>query len=188
MTLPPHHGYIGRLPNHKDIPIDYSDNGLNAGGIAQTSSGKHGVCGDAYVGVREHETGGIYGLFPTLGANAIGACYTPGQTIDITIQVTANHMGHFTFGLCKLNGKHDKETVECFQVLAQPNGQEQWPVPSGNQDFTMKYTLPQGVTCDGDSHCVIRWVYEGGNNPGVGPLGQEWFWNCADVYISNTCG
>ncbi|KAF0704578.1 hypothetical protein As57867_007293, partial [Aphanomyces stellatus] len=52
----------------------------------------------------------------------------------------------------------------------------------------MKYTLPQGVTCDGDSHCVIRWVYEGGNNPGVGPLGQEWFWNCADVYISNTCG
>ncbi|KAF0708533.1 hypothetical protein As57867_004610, partial [Aphanomyces stellatus] len=133
MTFPPHRGWIGRLPNHKDIPIDYSDNGLNAGGIAQTSGGKHGVCGDAYAGVREHETGGIYGLFPTLGAKAIGACYTPGQTIDITIQVTANHMGHFTFGLCKLNGKHDKETEECFQVLAQPNGQEQWPVPSGNQ-------------------------------------------------------
>ncbi|KAF0688312.1 hypothetical protein As57867_019996, partial [Aphanomyces stellatus] len=144
--------------------------------------------GDPYSGVREHETGGTYGVFPTQGAKAIGACYTPGSTVDITVQLTANHMGHFTFGLCKLNGKHDKETEECFQTLAQPDGQQQWPVPSGNDFFTMKYTLPKGVTCDGDAHCVLRWSYTGGNNPGVGDLGQEWFWNCADVYISNTCG
>ncbi|KAF0689372.1 Aste57867_19177 [Aphanomyces stellatus] len=189
MTKPAHRGYIGKLPEFKDVvPIDYSDNGLNAGGIAQTSGGKHGVCGDPYSGVREHETGGTYGVFPTQGAKAIAACYAPGSTIDITVQVTANHMGVFHFGLCKLNGKADKETEECFQTLAQPNGQQTWPVSSGNQDFTTQWVLPQGVTCDGDSHCVLRWEYEGGNNPGVGPLGQEWFWNCADVYISNTCG
>ncbi|KAF0690731.1 Aste57867_17895 [Aphanomyces stellatus] len=189
MIKPAHRGYIGKLPEFKDVvPINYSDNGLSAGGIAQTSGGKHGVCGDPYSGVREHETGGTYGVFPTQGAKAIGACYAPGSTVDITVQVTANHMGVFHFGLCKLNGKHDKETEECFQTLSQPNGQQTWPVPSGNQDFTTQWVLPQGVTCDGDSHCVLRWEYEGGNNPGVPPLGQEWFWNCADVYISNTCG
>ncbi|KAF0713143.1 hypothetical protein As57867_004483, partial [Aphanomyces stellatus] len=150
--------------------------------------GKHGVCGDPYNGVREHETGGTYGLFPTLGAKAIGACYKPGQTVDIQVQLTANHMGVFHFELCKLNGKHDKETEECFQTLVQPNGEKEWKVPPGNQVFTIPTTLPAGVTCDGDSHCVIRWAYEGGNNFGVGPLDQEWFWNCADVYISNTCG
>ncbi|KAF0712913.1 hypothetical protein As57867_004590, partial [Aphanomyces stellatus] len=144
MVKPPHRGYIGKLPEFKDVvPINYSDNGLNAGGISQTSGGKHGVCGDPYSGVREHETGGTYGVFPTQGAKAIGACYTPGSTVDITVQLTANHMGHFTFGLCKLNGKHDKETEECFQTLAQPDGQQQWPVPSGNDFFTMKYTLPK---------------------------------------------
>ncbi|RHZ18043.1 hypothetical protein DYB37_005513 [Aphanomyces astaci] len=52
----------------------------------------------------------------------------------------------------------------------------------------LQYVLPSGVTCDGDSHCVLRWHYTGWNNAGVGALGQEHFWNCADVYISNTCG
>ncbi|KAF0691259.1 hypothetical protein As57867_017413, partial [Aphanomyces stellatus] len=143
LLFPPHRGYIGKLDAFKGlIPINYSDNGLSAGGIAQTSSGKHGVCGDPYNGVREHETGGTYGLFPTLGAKAIGACYKPGQTVDIQVQLTANHMGVFHFELCKLNGKHDKETEECFQTLVQPNGEKEWKVPPGNQVFTIPTTLP----------------------------------------------
>ncbi|KAF0689370.1 hypothetical protein As57867_019111, partial [Aphanomyces stellatus] len=61
LLFPPHRGYIGKLDAFKGlIPINYSDNGLSAGGIAQTSGGKHGVCGDPYNGVREHETGGTY--------------------------------------------------------------------------------------------------------------------------------
>ncbi|KAF0691261.1 Aste57867_17475 [Aphanomyces stellatus] len=52
----------------------------------------------------------------------------------------------------------------------------------------MQYKLPSGVTCDGDSHCVLRWWYAGGNNPGQPVNGQEQFWNCADIYISNNCG
>ncbi|KAF0696077.1 hypothetical protein As57867_013109, partial [Aphanomyces stellatus] len=189
LVYPPHRGYIGKLPDFKGlVPIDYSDNGLNAGGIDETKSGKHGVCGDPYKGARDHESGGIYGTFPTLGAKAIGACLVPGSTVDLTVQVTANHMGYFTFGLCKLNGKTDKETEECFELLAQPNGQVQWPVPKGNDFFNMSYTLPSTIECIGDSHCVLRWWYMGGNNPGVGVDGQEQFWNCADVYISKACG
>ncbi|EQC31691.1 hypothetical protein SDRG_10854 [Saprolegnia diclina VS20] len=188
MTKPAHRGWMGRLPQFSFVPIDYSDNGLNAGGVAATTSGPHGVCGDPYTQAapREHETGGIYGQFPKHGARAITGCYAPGAVVDIQIQITANHMGYFTFGLCKLNGKNDKETEECFQSLTQPGGAERWPVPSGNDFFNMQYKLPSGVTCDGDSHCVLRWVYTGGNNWGA--AGQEQFWNCADIYISSTCG
>ncbi|KDO16894.1 hypothetical protein SPRG_22386 [Saprolegnia parasitica CBS 223.65] len=52
----------------------------------------------------------------------------------------------------------------------------------------MQYKLPAGVKCDGDSHCVLRWWYVGWNNPGIDINGQEQFWNCADIYISDTCG
>ncbi|KAF0748239.1 hypothetical protein AaE_007419 [Aphanomyces astaci] len=189
MLSPPHRGHIGRLPKFSGlVPINYSDNGLSAGGIGGTKGGKHGVCGDAYSGVREHETGGTYGRFPIHGSKVVGACYAPGSTVDLEIQLTANHKGYFQFGLCKLSGKDDKETEECFKALAQPSGETQWQVPPGNQVFNMKYVLPSGVTCDGDSHCVLRWHYVGWNNYGVDILGQEHFWNCADVYISNTCG
>ncbi|RHY99295.1 hypothetical protein DYB31_011879, partial [Aphanomyces astaci] len=157
-------------------------------GIGGTKGGKHGVCGDPYSGVRQHETGGTYGLFPVHGSKVVGACYAPGSTVDLQVQLTANHKGYFQFGLCKLNGKHDKETNECFQTLIQPNGDKQWQVPPGNEVFTIQSVLPAGVTCEGDSHCVLRWHYVGWNNPGVDINGQEQFWNCADVYISNTCG
>ncbi|KAF0691606.1 hypothetical protein As57867_017141, partial [Aphanomyces stellatus] len=174
LIAPPHRGYIGKLPQFKDVvPINYSDNGLSAGGIGQTSGGKYGICGDPYNGVRAHETGGVYGTFPTNGAKAIGACYAPGATVDLKVQITANHKGYFQFGLCKLNAKGDKETEECFQSLAQPNGEKQWQLPPGNDFFTMQYKLPSGVTCDGDSHCVLRWWYTGWNNPGVDMWGQE---------------
>ncbi|OQR83208.1 eukaryotic translation initiation factor 3 subunit A-like isoform X1, partial [Achlya hypogyna] len=189
LIAPPHRGYIGKLPQFKDVvPTDYSDHGLNAGGIQQTKGGKHGVCGDPYNGARDHETGGMYGLFPTHGSKVIGACYAPGATVDLQVQITANHKGFFEFGLCKLNGKGDKETEECFQTLTQPNGEKQWQLPAGNDFFKMQYTLPKDVKCDGDSHCVLRWWYAGGNNPGVGLEGQEQFWNCADIYISDSCG
>ncbi|RLO04641.1 hypothetical protein DYB28_001693 [Aphanomyces astaci] len=189
LVSPPHRGYIGKLPQYKGlVPINYSDNGLSAGGIGQTSGGKNGICGDPYTGVREHETGGVYGRFPQHREKVVGACYAPGSTIGVQVQLTANHKGYFEFGLCKLNHLNDKETEECFQALAEPSGLKEWQVPPGNGFFDIQYVLPSGVTCDGDSHCVLRWHYTGWNNAGVGALGQEHFWNCADVYISNTCG
>ncbi|EQC26015.1 hypothetical protein SDRG_16162 [Saprolegnia diclina VS20] len=189
LVKPPHRGYIGKLPQFKDyVPTDYSDHGLNGGGIEGTKGGQHGICGDPYNGNRAHETGGVYGLFPTHGAKVIGECYAPGATVDLQVQITANHKGYFEFGLCKLNSKGDKETEECFQTLSQPNGEKQWQLPAGADFFKMQYKLPSDVKCDGDSHCVLRWWYVGGNNPGVGINGQEQFWNCADIYISDSCG
>ncbi|RHZ41302.1 hypothetical protein DYB26_015569, partial [Aphanomyces astaci] len=107
---------------------------------------------------------------------------------DLQVQITANHMGYFEFGLCKLNSLNDKESEECFKTLVQPNGEKDWQLPAGAKTFNMQYMLPDGVSCDGDSHCVLRWHYVGWNNPDVGINGQEQFWNCADIYVSNTCG
>ncbi|KAF0742923.1 hypothetical protein AaE_008590 [Aphanomyces astaci] len=178
------------LPQFSFFPSNYDDDDLSAGGIGSTKKGLHGICGDRYSAAtpRPHETGGKYGLFPKYGAKAIGGCYAPGAIMDIKYQITANHKGYFEFGLCKLNGKNDAETEACFQTLSQPDGQKQWFLPAGNKIFSLQYQLPSGVTCDGDSHCVLRSWWVGGNNADVGMDGQEQFWNCADIYISNNCG
>ncbi|RQM18689.1 hypothetical protein B5M09_011989 [Aphanomyces astaci] len=189
LLVPPHRGYIGKLPQFNGlVPINFGDHGLSAGGIGQTRGGKHGICGDRYSGKRLHETGGEFAKFPQLREKVIGACYAPGSTMDLQVQLTANHMGYFEFGLCKLNSLNDKETEDCFKTLVQPNGEKDWKLPAGNKVFNMQYMLPDGVSCDGDSHCVLRWHYVGWNNPDVGIDGQEQFWNCADIYVSNTCG
>ncbi|RLO09515.1 hypothetical protein DYB28_006037 [Aphanomyces astaci] len=177
LIAPPHRGYIGQLDQFAGIiPFDYDDHNLNGGGIAATSGGKFGVCGDSYSGNRLHETGGTYGTFPTNGAKAIGACYAPGSTVDLQVQLMANHKGYFEFGLCKLDTIDDKETNECFQTLAQPSGETQWQLPPGNEVFTIPSVLPAGVTCEGDAHCVVgaSWLWYDE---------EETFWN----YDSNTC-
>ncbi|KAF0713976.1 Aste57867_4122 [Aphanomyces stellatus] len=145
-------GYIAKLPELKGfIPINYIDNGLSAYGIDETSGTKHRVgrcCAltnelrrDPDSGLRRQKTGGTSVLCPTLGAKAIGACPAPGQTIDITIQVTAKYKS-----LIKLNGKFDTETEEYFQTLVQPNVGKEWNVPPGNGVFTKQYVLPTGLT------------------------------------------
>ncbi|KAF0700643.1 Aste57867_8821 [Aphanomyces stellatus] len=190
LIVPPHRGYMGRLPQFsKLVPIDYDDNGLNAGGVGETKKGTHGICGDPYTQTspRDHENGGMYGRFGQHGAQVVGGCFAPGATMNLQVQVTANHMGHFNFQLCKLKGPKDVETEACFQQLVQPNGQPDWPVPSGNKFFDMQYVLPKGLTCEGETPCVLRWEYIGSNNWGDDPLDQEHFWNCADIYISNNC-
>ncbi|KAF0690732.1 Aste57867_17896 [Aphanomyces stellatus] len=192
MLEPPARGYMGRLPQFKDIvPIDWSDVLNYAGGIGVTHSGKWGLCGDKYTDTipREHENGGLYGLFPKLGNKVIAGCYAPGSTMNIQIQLTANHEGYFMFSLCKLNNRGDFESEECFKYMTQPNGADKWMVPDhDNKVYTIPYNLPAGVTCEGDSHCVLRWWYVAGNNPSKDPLDNQLIWNCADIYISNSCG
>ncbi|RQM28970.1 hypothetical protein B5M09_013407, partial [Aphanomyces astaci] len=189
LLVPPHRGYIGKLPQFSGlVPINFSDHGLSGGGIGQTKGGKHGICGDSYSGKRLHETGGEFAKFPQHREKVIGACYAPGSTMDLQVQITANHKGYFEFGLCKLNSLNDKETEDCFKTLVQPNGEKDWQLPAGAKTFNMQYMLPDGVSCDGDSHCVLRWHYVGWNNPDADINGQEQFWNCADIYVSNTCG
>ncbi|DAZ94946.1 TPA: hypothetical protein N0F65_000325 [Lagenidium giganteum] len=188
MIDPPHRGYMNKA-GHKQIEIDYDDQSLNAGGTAETGSGKHGVCGDPYSAAtpRAHETGGKYGKFPTLGKDAIGGCYKPGSVVTVKTQLTANHLGYFRYQLCPLKGKNDGETEDCFTTLKTPSGDEKVPVQAGVNDYSPQVQLPQGVECSGDQHCVLRWWYRGGNNAGGDSAVQEEFWNCADIYISNNC-
>lgn len=45
----------------------------------------------------------------------IGRHYRTGETIDVTVRLTANHKGYFKFRLCPVNNKLQKATEDCFQ-------------------------------------------------------------------------
>merc|ERR1712002_1001022 len=123
VTLPSVHGH-GRLMNPPsrasqwrlgfDNPPDYNDNQGFCGGATHQNvdmGGKCGICGDPYDGPWEHEApGGKY-------ANGnIVATYTQGQTIDIAVDVTANHLGHFNYRLCPNNNIHQDPKQDCFDA------------------------------------------------------------------------
>ena len=76
----------------------------------QNADGKCGICGDPWLAKpRAHEAPG--GKFAT---GTIVASYTAGQTIDVQIQITANHAGTFTFKLCANNNVKQDPTEACF--------------------------------------------------------------------------
>jgi uncharacterized protein (DUF608 family) len=73
-----------------------------------TNNGKCGICGDPYDAERENEAGGKY------ATGLISAHYKTGQTIDIAVQITANHLGWFEFRLCDNNNPKKAATPECL--------------------------------------------------------------------------
>lgn len=76
----------------------------------EQNAGKCGICGDAYQveEPRPHEAGGTY------AKGIISRHYSVGQTIDIEIELTANHYGKFEFYLCPNNNPSQEATQECF--------------------------------------------------------------------------
>lgn len=60
----------------------------------EDNGGKCGICGDAYNGVRNHETGGKF------APNITTRTYAPGSSIDVVIDLVANHGGRFYFEMC----------------------------------------------------------------------------------------
>ncbi|XP_023344479.1 uncharacterized protein LOC111713764 [Eurytemora carolleeae] len=180
-------------------PVNYNDNELYCGGFSvqwDENKGKCGVCGDRFDEPipRSHEGGGKY------GNGIIGRRYSMGQTIDIEIDISANHWGHFELKLCPINGKNTIATQECFDkhplVLANNVRSHKFYVPLDSPKITVfnyKVNLPIGVTC---SQCVMQWTYYTGNTWGVCSNGtegmgcgyQETFRNCADVQINSLVG
>jgi len=197
LTDPPARNAMWRygFPN----PVNYNDNELYCGGFAvqwNQNNGKCGVCGDNYKDTvpRAHETGGKYGL------NIISKRYVMGQTIDIEIDISANHWGHFELKLCPTNSEDEIATQECFDrnplVLADNPRSHQFYVPLDSPKitkFNYKVNLPFGITC---SRCVMQWTYYTGNTWGqcangteaMGCGAQEMFRNCADVQIFSVVG
>lgn len=178
-------------------PVNYNDNELYCGGFSVhwlQNEGKCGVCGDAYTSNRLHETGGVY-------ANGLlGRQYSPGQLIDVDIELTANHQGYFELSLCPLTDKDQMETQDCFDrypLTIKGRSSNRFDIPEGTPKkvgFNYQVKLPDGVTC---TNCVIQWIYFARNTWGKCPNGtqsvgcgnQETFVNCADVgIITNTGG
>ncbi|XP_012216518.1 uncharacterized protein [Linepithema humile] len=194
------HGYMLEPINRssawrKGFPVkpNYSDNEHFCGGRTvqhMQNGGKCGECGDNYAfpRPRPNENGGIY------GTGVIVQKYKSGSNIDVTVRLTAGHLGHFEFHLCPLKTTTELETDECFDryplSLADGSGYK-FPITKyGNGDFKIGLVLPSGVTCQ---QCVIRWHYRTGNTwgtcddgrQGVGCGPQETFRSCADVSITN---
>ncbi|XP_060650170.1 uncharacterized protein LOC132787255 [Drosophila nasuta] len=166
---------------------NYDDNALYCGGFwKQTENdGQCGLCGDDYSlsQPRPNENGGTY------GQGVIVNSYIGVSTFDVTVQITANHLGYFSFHLCNLD-EAGSESEDCFNQhrLLFADNSDRLDIGSTTGSIVATLQVPSGVTC---KHCVLRWTYTAGNNWGVcedgsGAMGcgaQENFKNCADISI-----
>lgn len=130
--------------------------------------------------------------------------YFPGSTIDIMIEIVANHGGLFNFEMCWRQNLTIKESEDCFEPLHLSPESQKHAVgdleTSGNEFdyvldsaagtgmFTLSVKLPEDKTCD---KCIMRWHWRSANNWGVCDDGsegigcgyQEIYRNCADVSV-----
>ncbi|OQR74968.1 hypothetical protein BIW11_08731, partial [Tropilaelaps mercedesae] len=125
------------------------------------NDGRCGVCGDSYSEARprRHETGS------SLDPNVTVRTYAPGEDVVIIVDVVANHLGYFEFGLCPRNDSGIRETEDCFQRLRVKSlntsevlveeGDMRYRLASDRKGFFyLVATLPKDVTC---SRCILRW-------------------------------
>lgn len=156
------------------------------------NAGKCGICGDPYDGPRLHETGNL------MAPNETTRNYYPGSSIDVMIEIVANHGGKFQFEMCWRDEWKDIETEDCFEELQLSARTEKEESDKRTQyeldpraktgTFTMSLDLPENRTCDS---CILRWHWRSGNNWGVCEDGthaigcghQEVYRNCADVSV-----
>ncbi|CAG9835450.1 unnamed protein product [Diabrotica balteata] len=188
------HGYMLNPPGrssmwrfHPTATPNYQDNQIFCGGAYvqnELNDGNCGVCGDAYTDPhpQENENTGKY------GQGIIAATYEAGSVIDVQIQLTANHLGNFTYSLCQLEDPNAPEPGEfCFEDLLLEDGSANYRVAEEDEVVYNRVRLP-GFQCP---RCVLRWTYKAGNNFGqcddgqwrraCGP--QEHFRSCSDISI-----
>lgn len=103
------------------------------------------------------------------------ACYAPGQTIDLTVELTAHHQGHFEFHACPIQQQGQAPTEECFaahpltfvsEVLSpgenrapavlDANYPERAYVYNSDSELHYKFQLPSGL--DGE-YVLLQWHY-----------------------------
>ncbi|KAH8383103.1 hypothetical protein KR009_006771 [Drosophila setifemur] len=188
MLSPP--GRSSRWRYDSTAPTNYDDNALYCGGLwKQTENdGKCGLCGDDWslAQPRPNELGGKY------GGGVIVKSYTGTTIAEISVRITANHLGYFTFHLCNLD-EQGSESEGCFNQypLKFADGSLKYNINSTTGNIPVTVQLPTNLNC---IHCVLRWTYRAGNNWGVcedgsGAMGcgaQETFVNCADVSVLST--
>lgn len=179
-------------------PVNYNDNELFCGGWAvqwEQNMGKCGTCGDPHhvEEPRPHEAGGLY------AKGILTRHYSVGQEIDIEIELTTNHYGHFEIYICPNNNPSQEATQECFErypLYISGTRNVQYIIPEDGKKkaiFQYKVVLPPYVTC---TQCVLQWTYFTGNQWGMCANGteaqgcgrSETFRNCADISILTSVG
>jgi len=152
--------------------------------------GKCGICGDAWDDdPREHEAPD--GKFAN---GIIVRTYRPGADVEVTIEVTANHVGYFQFKLGVNNNTALDPTQECFDnghtLRVLPDLFDRYKLLSSEKGtYQFKIRLPDDVYC---SQCIIQWTYVTGNSWGICADGsqeigcgdQEHFRACVDIGIA----
>ncbi|XP_047369907.1 uncharacterized protein LOC124957160 [Vespa velutina] len=176
---------------HFPVPPNFNDNELFCGGFAtqyEKNDGNCGECGDDWSlpRPRPNENGGIY------GTGFIVKKYTEGLHIQIQINITASHLGHFEFSICPLSNPKELEMDECFAKypVQLADGSYKYNIKTFEPEvYSIEAILPQGLICE---HCVLRWHYRTANSWGIcddgsGNIGcgdQEIFRSCSDIAIT----
>lgn len=113
----------------------------------------------------------IYKIYASVGGQfdkaIITGTYTAGQIIDVVVEITANHRGHFELELCS----QTTETDNCFQPLILVGGSHE--IRHGNRmcvgpsqvlgQIRARVQLPANVRC---TRCTLRWTYRTSYPPG----------------------
>ncbi|KAK7107063.1 uncharacterized protein [Littorina saxatilis] len=198
MIDPPQRSSMWRY-GFPDSPANYQDNELFCGGYDQqwnVNGGKCGICGDDYSDPqpRANEAGGKY------GEGVIVRSYQRADVIDVSVEITANHLGYFIFKLCPNNDVSTPATQECLDQnvlkVVGPEGQDLGDKYYLDAEVGTKHVelqLPVDLTC---TQCVLQWTYNTGNSWGcnddayedccIGCGKQENFVNCADIAITGS--
>ena len=81
------------------------------------------------------------------GNGVIGKTYAMGQTIDVDIDISANHWGYFVLNICPVDGKNKDPTQECF---------DKHPLMLTENPSSYKFNVPL------DSPKITRFQYKVG--------------------------
>lgn len=98
------------------------------------------------------------------------------QTIDVEVELTANHQGYFEISLCPNNNPQVEANQECFdkyllKVEDAEDNKYHIPLEIGKKGtFNYRVELPPYVTC---TQCILQWTYYTANMWGICANGTE---------------
>lgn len=121
--------------------------------------GRCGVCGDPVQDIpRPNEAGGRY------ASGVITRNYKTGDDIDLTADLSANHLGYFEYRVCPVEDPNVPVTQDCLDkhpvYITETRDGRYHVKASENGVIFMKGRLPANMSCD---HCVLQWRYNTGS-------------------------
>ncbi|KAM7289975.1 uncharacterized protein ISCGN_030103 [Ixodes scapularis] len=137
----------------------------------QDHGGRCGECGDNFGDPRprRHETGNMF------ARNLTVRHYSPGDVVDLVVDIETNHLGYFEFALCPRKSWNELETESCFEPhllevvgatgaiykkKVSPDPSTRYRLPTAaNGLYLLRVKLPEDLTCD---YCVLRWHWKSG--------------------------